>query len=159
VQLDETAAQVVEKFHGKLMYLISHSPGLHDYKLCAQRAREQHFLDTTEAPDLIFLEISVSDASDFAEDTIHLKAFQEDGFVIFRCASAAVPNAIASILIALRNKTGAVPHAFMYWTEGNPLFYVLRYLLLGDGETAPVTREILREAEPDLKRRPKIHVV
>ncbi len=39
VQLDETAAQVVEKFHGKPMYLISHSPGRHDYKFRAQRAR------------------------------------------------------------------------------------------------------------------------
>ena len=159
VQLDATATQVLERFRGKPMYLVSHSPGLHDYKLCAQLAREQHFLDTTEAPDLIFLEISVSDASDFAEETIQLKACEEDGFVIFRCASAAVPNAIASILIALRNKTGVIPHAFMYWTEGNPLFYVLRYLFLGDGETAPVTREILREAEHDTKRRPKIHVV
>ena len=55
--------------------------------------------------------------------------------------------------------TGALPHAFMYWTEGNPIWYVLKYLFLGDGETAPVTREILREAEPDMKRRPKIHVV
>lgn len=35
---------------------------------------------------------------------------------------------------------------------------MIRYLVLGQGDTAPVVREILRKSEPDLKRRPSIHV-
>jgi hypothetical protein len=35
---------------------------------------------------------------------------------------------------------------------------MLKFLLFGSGEVAPVTREVLREAERDAKRRPIIHV-
>ena len=33
--------------------------------------------------------------------------------------------------------------------EGNPITYLLRFLAFGEGDTAPVTREVLRQAEHD----------
>ena len=40
------------------------------------------------------------------------------------------------------------PHVYFNWTEGNPLSYLIRFLVSGDGEVAPVTREVLREPSP-----------
>jgi hypothetical protein len=66
-------------------------------------------------------------------------------------------NAIAAFLLYLREDKGKVPHAYFNWTEGNPLLYLLHYVLSGEGDVAPVTREVLRKAEPNAQRRPAIH--
>jgi len=71
---------------------------------------------------------------------------------------ATVPNTIAAVLMQLRDRTGQVPHAYFNWTEGNPFSHLVRFLVFGHGEVAPVTREVLRRAEPDLERRPRVHV-
>ena len=42
----------------------------------------------------------------------------------------------------------AIPHAYFGWTEGNPITYLLKFLAFGEGDTAPVCREVLRQAEP-----------
>jgi hypothetical protein len=69
------------------------------------------------------------------------------------------PNAIAGLLMDLRDRTDTIPHAYFGWTEGNPIAYLLKFLAFGEGDTAPVCREVLRKAEPDATRTTGIHVV
>ena len=75
-----------------------------------------------------------------------------------RVESPAVPNAIAAVLLAMRDATGVRPQCYFEWAEGSPVGHLLRYLLLGRGDTAPVVREIVRQVERDPARRPSIHV-
>ena len=117
-------------------------------------AREVHNIPADEP--LLFLEIYVRDASEFSAD-LQVRGVQVDSHRILRGESAAVPNAIAALLLYLRDRSGQPPHAYFHWGERNPFLYLIRYLLSGQGDVAPLTREILRQAEPDLARRPGIH--
>lgn len=106
---------------------------------------------------VIFYEIETGDASEF-KGKLKIRGIDVDGYKILRTQAPAVPNAIAAFLLYLRDRTGKIPHVYFGWSEGNPIMYLARYILLGEGDTAPVTREILRQAEPDPELRPNVHV-
>ena len=106
---------------------------------------------------ILFFEVTPGDASEFS-GTLRIGGERVDGYKILRTESPAVPNAIAAFLLYLRDETGKLPHVYFGWSEGNPLSYLLRYIAFGEGDTAPVTHEVLRQAEKDPARRPIVHV-
>ena len=129
------------------------SPDEYEYKL--REARDSHHLPPDER--VMFVEVRPGDVSDFT-DVLYVSGVDVQGHQVLRCVSPAVPNAIAALLLYLRDQTGKIPHAYFGWTEGNPTAYLLKFLAFGEGDTAPVTREVLRQAEPNPLKRPRIHV-
>jgi len=106
---------------------------------------------------LIFIEIESGDASDFTGD-IEVNGYRVGPHVVLRTRSAAIPNVLAAILIAVSEHTGRLAHAYFGGTEGNPIAYAFRSLFLGEGDVAPITREVLRKRIRDPRLRPNIHV-
>jgi hypothetical protein len=127
-----------------------------EYVLKERDIREDNLIPPQEP--VLFLEVEVCDPSEFTTDVMEIKGVEVAGYRILRAESSAVPNAIAAFLLYLRDRYGKLPHCYFSWAEGNPLLFLFRYLILGRGDTAPVTREIIREHEPDPERRPGIHV-
>ena len=158
VEVDETARAFIREAASAPIRIIANRPdtGLpEEYEHKLREARESHHLPPNER--VLFIEIRPSDVSEFS-GVLRVSGGDVQGHHVLRCVSPAVPNAIAALLLYLRDQTGKLPHAYFGWTEGNPVAYLLKFLAFGEGDTAPVTREVLRQAEPNPARRPRIHV-
>ncbi len=155
VSLDAQANSFIEAASSGVLRLVAHRPGSVNY---AQKAQESVVLHNISEDEIIFVEVKISDASDFGDEELDVSGERIGSYRVLKCSSTAVPNALAALMLYLRDKTHHIPHLYLGWTEGNPLVYILKYLIWGEGETAPVTREILRKAEPNPNKRPKVHV-
>jgi hypothetical protein len=155
VELDEAARRFLDEAGEP--HLIANHPDERDFAEYERKEAEirQDFLIPREQP-VLFLEVYVRDPSDFS-DVLRVEGVEVGGYRVLRAEATAIPNAIAALLLYLRDETGKRPHAYFNWTEGNPLLFLIRYVLSGRGDIAPVTREVLRQAEPDPDRRPAIH--
>lgn len=126
-----------------------------EYRFKEHEKRIDNHIPSTDP--ILFYEIEIGDASEFSGG-LRVRGVDIEGYRILRTEAPAVPNAIAALLLNIRDRTGKIPHVYFGWSEGNPIMYLARYILFGEGDTAPVTREILRQAEEDPELRPSVHV-
>ncbi|MEY2833745.1 MAG: hypothetical protein RLZZ574_3004 [Cyanobacteriota bacterium] len=158
VEWDHVAKNFITKESRETIRLIAHRHNVGseaEYLAKEKEVRADNHLFDSEA--IIFLEVEIVDASEFSE-TVYVSGLQVGKHRVLRARGPAVPNTIAAILLQIRDRTDKLPQAYFGWAEGNPIQYLLRFLLFGEGDTAVVTREVLRRTESDPERRPGIHV-
>jgi hypothetical protein len=158
VTLDERASDFLGDCEGAVR-LIANEPDSRDeaeYRDKLRQIREDNDIPVDDR--VIFVEVTLGDPSEF-ETEINVRGELLHGrYRVLTFDSAAVPNALAALLLHVRDRTGQRPHVYFEWTEGNPVVNFVRFLLFGQGEVAPISREVLRMAEPDRARRPHVHV-
>ncbi len=159
IDFDATSQVFLRDCARRTIRLVAHKTerrALEEYDDKVRRIRRDH--DLPSDPDVIFVEVTVVDPSDFEGRLQARGEVLHDRYRVISVNASSVPNALAALALRIRDDTGVIPHVYFEWTEGNPVQQLLRFLLFGSGEVAPVTREVLRRAEPDPARRPHVHV-
>ncbi len=107
--------------------------------------------------DVLFLQVKVTDPSSFVS-TLDVHGEQRGTHKVLTVRAPSIPNAVAAVLLALGDVADVAPHAHFDWSNGSPVWHAIRFLTLGEGDTAPLVREILRSHEGTVKHRPVLHV-
>ena len=158
VTLDDMAERFVRDIASRKIRFIANEPDRRDkaeYRDKIEQIRNDN--DLPEQEDFVFVEVTVTDPSEFEAGLTVRGEVLHNRYRVLTLESASVPNALAALLLHVRDTTGCTPHIYFEWTEGGPFANFFRFFLFGQGEVAPVTREVLREAEPDRARRPRVH--
>ncbi|MFJ8111547.1 amino acid transporter [Streptomyces sp. NPDC096132] len=157
VTLDPMAERFIRDMASRKIRFIANEPDQRDkaeYRDKIEQIREDNDIP---GEDFVFVEVTVLDPSEFEAGLTVRGEVLHNRYRVLTLESSSIPNALAALLLHTRDATGCTPHIYFEWTEGNPFANFLRFFLFGQGEVAPVTREVLREAEPDRARRPRVH--
>jgi hypothetical protein len=155
---DQAHAFLAEETADDIISLVAHEAhggGEDEYR--AKARDERRFNHIPANSTVVFIEINVKDSSEFLEN-INVVGVTKHGFRVLEITSSSIPNALAAVALAIRDEYGVVPDIYFEWSEGNPITNMLKFLVTGGGEIAVTTREVLRQAEPSARRRPRIHV-
>lgn len=159
ITYDQRADLYIRDMSRRTIRLVANEPDARDRAEYDEKIRQTiEDNDLPDGRDIVFVEVTVKDYSDFESHIAVHGTVMHDSYRVLTVESASVANALAALLLDVRDRTGLRPHIYFEWTEGKPLANTLRFLLFGVGEVAPLTREILRRAEADRSRRPHVHV-
>jgi hypothetical protein len=159
VELDAEADAIIAEDNDQIIRLVARGPEAGDAPQLLDVAdwKTRHFHNLSNQECLFFFEVVRGDASDFTE-TLTVTGRRVGRHRILSARSPVVANSIAAVLIYLEQRTGKVPHVYFRWTEVSPALNIMRFLFLGEGDTAPLTHEVLRRAISQQERRPVVHV-
>jgi hypothetical protein len=133
--------------------LVPHRPGRHERLDKAEQIRRDHQLD--HEAEIVFLEVEVDDPSNFYQKLL-IEVFQENRHFVIRvrrCVSVA--HAIAAVALEM-SRYSKPPGLHFGWSELDLLAASWSYLAFGEGNVPWKVRELIREAEPNPDRQPRV---
>lgn len=157
VRLDAMAERFIRDIASRKIRFIANQPDRRDQAEYRDKIEQIRADNDIPGEDFVFVEVTVLDPSEFEAGLTVRGEVLHGRYRVLTLESSSIPNALAALLLHVRDITGCIPHIYFEWTEGSPFHNFLRFFLFGQGEVAPVTREVLREAEPDRARRPRVH--
>ncbi len=133
--------------------LVPHRPGRHTIEQKEQSIRKAHRLGS-DTP-IVFVETNLGDTSEFTQSPLIAVVREDDRFIIRLTDCVSVAHTIALVALELA-KTGKPPEIHFGWSERSPMTASIDFVLFGEGNVPWMVRELIRRAEPDSKRRPRI---
>jgi hypothetical protein len=133
--------------------LVPHCPGHRSLAAKEALIRCRHRL-TPDVP-LVFIEAFLGDPSDFCQLPV-MEVKQDTGRFALRITGCpSIPHVIAAVALEL-SRSGKPPEIHFGWSNEPPLRANLNFVLFGAGNIPWMVREILRKAEPDVQRQPRV---
>ncbi len=141
--------------HLEFPILVPHRPGGRDLEEKEQSIRLEHHL-TPDDP-IVFMEVERGDVSEFYQSP-ELEVIQEGGRIILRFGKvASIPHVIAAVGLEL-SKTGRPPEIHFGWSNESPLAANIGFVLFGEGNVPWMVRELIRKAQDDPAKQPRVIV-
>ena len=137
VQLDPQAQALLAESGTKTVRLIAWNPrhaAIKDREQAKMELRELHGLSHDEF--IYFIEVDRGDTSEFTE-TVAIEGSREGSNRVLHARSPAVANAIAALLIQIKQTTRCIPHVYFHWTDVDPVVNLMRFIFLGGGGYCP----------------------
>jgi hypothetical protein len=151
---DEGSKERWEQIRGlEFQVLVPHRPGTISLPEKEHEIRARHRIEASVP--VIFVEAEKGDASDFMQAPL-LGIRQEEGREIIRVSQcASVAHVLAAMGLAFR-EVGKPPEIHFGWSDESPFAANLNFLLLGEGNIPWMVQALVRKAEPDAARRPRV---
>jgi hypothetical protein len=150
---EESHARWEEIRQLEFQVLVPHRPGGETLAEKDATIRARHRL----GPDvpIIFVEARLGDPSDFQNCPL-MQIVKEDGMEVIRVSHcASIAHVLAAIALEF-SEVGRPPEIHFDWSNESPLASNLHFLLMGEGNVPWMVHALIRKAEPDPRRQPRV---
>jgi hypothetical protein len=133
--------------------LVPHRPGLTTLAEKELIMRHKHRIGP-EVP-IVFIEACLGDPSEFMHRPL-MKVEQDDGREVIRVSRCvSIAHVLAAVCLEF-TKVGRPPEIYFGWSHENPMAANFRFLFLGEGNIPWMVHELIRQAERDPARQPRV---
>jgi hypothetical protein len=134
--------------------LVPHRPGL--VSLAEKRKLLERDYRLAPGTAVIFIEAELGDPSNFYQRPL-VKIEREGGLEVIRASKCvSVSHVLAALCLELCRDGGEPPEVIFGWSNESPLAANLNFLLSGEGNIPWMVRELVRKANADAARQPRI---